>query len=187
MQSPRSSSAVRGETLFLSHLNHIERILAFVAVENRLAAADADDFASHVKLKFVENDYALLQKFGGRSSVRTFLSVVIHNLFSDYRDAAWGKWRPSAEARRRGPIAQHLERLLSRDRVGFEEACELLAVTASRPQRARAVGGSAARTSAGASRQRMRLTGRLAVPTPSRPSKHEQRRRPPRSLIRFSG
>ena len=40
----------------------------------------------------------------------------------DWRNARWGKWRPSAEARRQGALATHLERLMRRDGLTFEEA-----------------------------------------------------------------
>lgn len=110
----------------MSQLELIERVIAFVCARNHVAQTDADDFASHVKLKFVENNYALLAKFEGRSSLRTFLTVVIQRLFLDYRISAWGKWRPSAEARRAGPTAILLEKLMSRDGYAFEEAIEVL-------------------------------------------------------------
>jgi RNA polymerase sigma factor (sigma-70 family) len=114
------------EALFLSQLDLIERVIGFVCARQHLASADADDFSSFVKLKFVENDYALLAKFEGRSSLRTFLTVVIQRLFLDHRISAWGKWRPSAEARRAGPTAILLEQLMVRDGYPFEEACEML-------------------------------------------------------------
>jgi|SRR5438876_9252438 len=86
------------EAVFLSQLDLIERVIAFVCARQHVASTDADDFSSFVKLKFVENDYALLAKFEGRSSLRTFLTVVIQRLFLDHRITAWGKWRPSATA-----------------------------------------------------------------------------------------
>jgi RNA polymerase sigma factor (sigma-70 family) len=114
------------ETQFLSQLDLIERVIGFVCARQHLASADADDFSSFVKLKFVENDYALLAKFEGRSSLRTFLTVVIQRLFLDHRISAWGKWRPSAEAKRTGSTAILLEQLMGRDGYAFEEACEVL-------------------------------------------------------------
>ena len=123
----RSDSADAGEPLFLAQLALIERVIAFVCSRHHLSAADADDFASHVKLKFVENQYDILKKFEGRSSLRTYLTVVIQRLFLDYRTSAWGKWRPSAEARRAGPVAILLERLIGRDGLEFDHACETLA------------------------------------------------------------
>jgi len=115
-----------GEALFLSQLDVIERVISFVSSRHHLPGADADDFASHVKLKLIEGDYAILMKFQGRSSLRTYLTIVIQRLLLDYRISAWGKWRPSAEAKRAGPIAIMLEQLMSRDGYGFEQACELL-------------------------------------------------------------
>jgi RNA polymerase sigma factor (sigma-70 family) len=126
------------EALLLSHLETIERAAAFIAARHHLATPDAEDFVSHVKLKLIEHDYAILRKFQGRSSLRTYLVAVIQKLFLDYRIAKWGKWRSSAEAQRLGPLALHLERLLVRDGYTFDEAFELLTtnhrVTAARDQ-----------------------------------------------------
>jgi RNA polymerase sigma factor for flagellar operon FliA len=47
-------------------------------------------------------------------------------LFLDHRISAWGKWRPSSEARRAGSTAILLEQLMVRDGYAFEEACEML-------------------------------------------------------------
>lgn len=116
----------RGQALFLAELRLIDEITAFVCRRNRLAAADTDDFASHVKLKLIESDYARLNSFEERSSLRTFLSVTIQRLFIDYRNVSWGKWRPSAAARRLGPTAMLLERFLVRDGYEFEQAYQLL-------------------------------------------------------------
>jgi RNA polymerase sigma factor (sigma-70 family) len=126
MTAAQRSLAGSGESMFLAHLDVIDRVTAFVAARNHLAAADADDFRSHVKLKLIEDDYAILIKFKGRSSLRTYLTVVIQRLFLDYRISAWGKWRPSAEAKRAGAVAMLLEQLQTRDGHTFEESCELL-------------------------------------------------------------
>jgi RNA polymerase sigma factor (sigma-70 family) len=115
-----------GEALFLSQLELIERLISFVCARHHLPGADADDFASHVKLKLIEDDYGVFRKFRRRSALRTYLTTVIARLFQDYRNSAWGKWRPSAEAVRAGEVAILLERLTVRDRYGFEEACELM-------------------------------------------------------------
>jgi RNA polymerase sigma factor for flagellar operon FliA len=123
---PESGPQRKGEALFLSQLDLIERVIAYTCARQHLISADAEDFSSYVKLKFVENDYALLAKFEGRSSLRTFLTVVIQRLFLDHRISTWGKWRPSAEARRAGPIALLLEQLMVRDRYSFDQACEVL-------------------------------------------------------------
>jgi RNA polymerase sigma factor (sigma-70 family) len=117
-----------GADLFLSQLELIERVIAFVCSRNHVGAADCEEFGSFVKLKLVEHDYAVLGKFEGRSTLRTYLTVVIQRLFLDYRVNAWGKWRPSAKARRLGATAVQLEQLLVRDGFDFESAYEVLKV-----------------------------------------------------------
>ena len=135
---PRADRDGSGEALFLSQLSVIERVISFVSSRHHLPGSDADDFGSHVKLKLIENDYAILEKFEGRSNLRTYLTVVIQRLFLDYRIMAWGKWRPSAEAKRSGEVAILLERLTQRDGYGLEEAWELMQtnhqITMSRPK-----------------------------------------------------
>src|SRR6185503_194492 len=97
------------EQRFLSALSDIERVIRFIARRNRLGRAEEEEFAGEVRLAFVEDDYRILDRFQGNSSLRTYLTVVIQRLFLDYRQKLWGKWRPSAEAQRRGPLACRLE------------------------------------------------------------------------------
>jgi RNA polymerase sigma factor (sigma-70 family) len=115
------------ENLFLSNLPLIERIAAVVARRNHLTGPDADDFASRVKLRLIEDDYAVFRKFEGRSSLSVYLTIVIQRLLADYRISVWGKWRPSAEARRLGDTAVTLERLIERDGFTFDEAVQIMA------------------------------------------------------------
>lgn len=114
------------EDRFLSNLPLIERILAAVCRRNGLVADEREEFAAWAKLRLVENDYAILRKFEGRSSLPTYLTTVIANLFRDYRIHCWGKWRPSAEAVRLGPFAVRYETLVHRDGRSLIEAFEIL-------------------------------------------------------------
>jgi RNA polymerase sigma factor (sigma-70 family) len=114
------------EKLFLSHLSLIERITSFVCHRNRVTGAEAEDFCSTVKLKLIEDDYAVIRKFEGRSQFTTYLTTVIQRIFSDYRTRLWGKWRPSAEAKRLGLTAMTLERLIHRDGYTLGEALQIL-------------------------------------------------------------
>ena len=110
------------ERLFLEHLPVIDRILAIIARRNAMSAADAEEFAAWARVRLTDGDYAILRKFGGRSSLKTYLSVVLSNLFRDYRNSVWGRWRPSAAATRLGPLAIRLEELVSRDGCALREA-----------------------------------------------------------------
>jgi RNA polymerase sigma factor for flagellar operon FliA len=114
------------EQLFLSELALIERVIAWVCGRRCLRGADAEDFGSTVKLRFIENDYEVLGRFEGRSSLKTYLTAVVNHLYLDYQTQRFGKWRASAEARRLGPVALRLESLLYRDGLNFEEACGVL-------------------------------------------------------------
>lgn len=114
------------ERLFLEHLDYIERVIAFIVRRHALRHLDAQDFEGWVKLRLVQRDYAVLRKFRGRSKLTTFLTTVIHNLYRDFRIRQWGKWRPSAAARRLGEVGEQLEALLYRDRYSLAEAAAAL-------------------------------------------------------------
>jgi DNA-directed RNA polymerase specialized sigma24 family protein len=73
------------EQLFLAELALIERVSAWVCARHCLRGADAEDFASTVKLRFIENDYEILGRFEGRSSLKTYVAVVINRLYLDYQ------------------------------------------------------------------------------------------------------
>lgn len=117
---------MNAQALYVEHLDVINRISESLCRRNGVRDADAEDFASEVRLKLLQDDYAVLRKFRGTSSTTTFLTVVISNLFRDHRIKEWGKWRPSAEARRRGEAAVLLEIAVYRDGRTFEEACSVL-------------------------------------------------------------
>lgn len=112
--------------MYLEHLPTIDRIAEALCRRNGIRGADAEDFASEVRLGLLQDDYAVLRKYRGASSITTFLTVVIANLFRDYRIRMWGKWRPSAEARRQGEVAVLLETAVYRDGRSFEQACTAL-------------------------------------------------------------
>jgi hypothetical protein len=111
------------EEMFVAQLMTVDRIIRSIAQRHALRGDDADDFASWVKLRLIDNEYAAIRKFQGRSALTTYLTVVIANLFRDYRVREWGRWRPSTAARRMGPVAMRLERLIVRDRLSADVAC----------------------------------------------------------------
>jgi len=114
------------EQLFLTNLPTIESLVQMVARQQRMTWAEAEEFASIVRLRLIENDYAILRKFRGGSSLRTYLTVVIARQALDYRDACWGRWRPSRAARRLGRTAVALEKLIVRDGLTLDEAWRTL-------------------------------------------------------------
>lgn len=114
------------EGLFLQNLERVERVAAALCRRHALSSDEADDFTSWIKLRLVEDDYAAFRKFRGESSLATYLTVVVGKLFRDYRVSQWGRWRPSAEARRRGPLAMRLETLVHRDGYTLGQAAQVL-------------------------------------------------------------
>jgi RNA polymerase sigma factor for flagellar operon FliA len=84
---------------------------------------EVEEIVSRAHLKLVDPDGAVLRGFAGESSLRTYLATVVHRLLLDLRRSRWGKWRPSAAARRLGPVGVRLEELLLRDGRSFDEAC----------------------------------------------------------------
>lgn len=112
--------------LLTSNLALIERAVSFAARRYRLDPDDADEFAAVVKLKLVDNDYAIVRAYEARSSFSTYINIVIQRLALDYCIHVWGKWHPSAEAKRIGPLAIELEQLLLRDGRTIDEALVIL-------------------------------------------------------------
>ena len=116
-----------GEELLTSRLASVDRAVAYAARRHRLDREDAEEFAAIVRLRLVENDYAILRAYEERSRFDTYISIVVQRMALDYRIHAWGKWHPSAEAKRLGPLAIDLERLLRRDGRSLDEALTILA------------------------------------------------------------
>lgn len=112
------------ERLFLDQLGVIDQVVQFIARRHHLHADEADDLASAVKLKLIENDYEALRKFRGGSSLKTYLTTIALRHYLDTRIAQWGKWRPCMQARRLGPTAVLLDRLISRDGMSLDEAVD---------------------------------------------------------------
>lgn len=106
----------------LEQLPLIERVIRTVCRGRRMDGPEIEEFAAVVRLRLVENNYAIIRKFKGRSSFGTYITTVVSRLLKDQRDRDWGKWRSSAEAKRLGPMAMDLERLLMRDQRTIDEA-----------------------------------------------------------------
>jgi RNA polymerase sigma factor for flagellar operon FliA len=114
------------EAMFVSNLDVVESVIRYVCQRQKLSGSETEEFDSEVKVRLVDHDYEVFRKFQHRSSLRTYLTIVIQRIYLDYRNHLWGKWRPSAEAQRLGPVAVRLETLMGRDGFSFDQACEYL-------------------------------------------------------------
>ena len=114
------------EEFYRQHLTVIGQIALSVCRRNGVDDHDAEDFASDIRLKLCDDDYAVIRKFQGKSSFTTYLTVVINKSFLDHRRRIWGKWTPSSQAKRLGVAGLMLEQLVYRDGNTFDTACRIL-------------------------------------------------------------
>lgn len=123
---PKPPGGPAPKEIFLENLKHIEKVIR--KCSRSFSRQDAEDFKGHIELKLIEDNYGVIRKFSGKNGAKleTFLTTAIVHACHDYRDHLWGKHHASAEAKRLGPVAVHLEKLMVRDRYTFEEACEIL-------------------------------------------------------------
>jgi RNA polymerase sigma factor for flagellar operon FliA len=120
------SSELTPKELFLAHLDHIEKVARHACRRRGFSPEETDEFVSCVHEKMIADDYAVIRKFQGKSSLKTYLTVVIERLLLDHLNHLRGKWRPSAEAERLGPLAIQLDTMLYRDGISLDETCEIL-------------------------------------------------------------
>jgi RNA polymerase sigma factor (sigma-70 family) len=123
--APTKAEVENARRLLEDHLHEVRKIVTAIAARKRLSPDRREELASFVSLKLLENDCARIRRFRGNSSLKTYLTIVIQRLFLDFQRLELGTWRSSARARRLGPAAQRLERLL-RDGSTFEEAYQRL-------------------------------------------------------------
>lgn len=120
------AAPVDASDLYLSQRPLIDRTIESICRRNHVSHADRDDFRSATHLHLIDHDYAVLRAYEGRAEIAAFLHAVIRRLFQDWRNAHWGRWRPSESVRRGGPLAVQLETLLVRDKRPLHEAIEVL-------------------------------------------------------------
>jgi RNA polymerase sigma-70 factor, ECF subfamily len=114
-------------------LDILAQVIRHVARAGRLSPHDAEDFEQSVHLRLLERDYNAFERFGGRSSLRTYLTVVVRRMLLDWRNTRHGKWRASSAATRLGPDAVALERLIFRDGWAAQQAVEILSLRSQTP------------------------------------------------------
>ncbi|HJQ39851.1 MAG TPA: hypothetical protein VKB93_22135 [Thermoanaerobaculia bacterium] len=114
------------ETLLRANLEVIDRVVREICRGTRMQPDEVQDFGSTVMVSLIENDYSVLRRWEGRSTLAGYLSVVIRRLLSDRRDQELGRWQPSAEAARGGAAGVLLEKLVVRDGHSFDEALPLV-------------------------------------------------------------
>ena len=105
------------------HLSVIDKAIMAACRRHDVLEDQAEEFASHTKLKLIENDYQLIRSFQGKSSFQTYLFTVINRIFIDWLRMIKGRWRPSEYAKRLGSMGIKLEELMARKKLSYQEAC----------------------------------------------------------------
>lgn len=125
---------MRKETPHAAHgglnenLEIVDEAIQRISRRRRLNPEEREELASVVKLKLIERQKKIFGKYRGESSLRTYLLKVVDRVFLDWRISRWGKWRPSAAARKAGERHQVVERLLYRERYSLSEAVQILKI-----------------------------------------------------------
>jgi RNA polymerase sigma factor for flagellar operon FliA len=117
------------EALFLKHLALIDKIASIACGKQGMWGADAEEFTAWVRMKLIEDDYAVVRRFGGTYELRTYLTVVISHQLVTYIRGERGRWRPSAAAERLGSVAMELEKLVRSGGYTLQQAGEQLRTT----------------------------------------------------------
>jgi RNA polymerase sigma factor (sigma-70 family) len=118
----RAEHSVDPRTFLSAHCRQISHQARQIGRRQGLPEHRLDDFVGDVMVKLLEGECRVLRVFEGRSGLSSYVSAVIVHLAQDERNRLWGKWRPSAVAKKLGQEALLLERLISRDGFGLEEA-----------------------------------------------------------------
>jgi RNA polymerase sigma factor (sigma-70 family) len=116
----------RSKALFVESIPQLERIVAAFGRRYRLSADAAADLDASIKLRIVEDNYAVFRKFRGECALSTYLTVVVAMLAREHHVRQHGRWRPSAAAQRQGKVAVQLETLVQRKGLTLSEAGETL-------------------------------------------------------------
>ncbi len=112
--------------LFLEHLDWINRATSRACGNKGVWGDDAEDFAAQVRMKLMEDDYAVVRGYVGTSKFRTYLATVVQRHLADFLREQRGRWRPSTAAERLGSPAVDLETLVRRYGYTLQEAGEKL-------------------------------------------------------------
>ena len=106
------------EAAFRRNSDAIDRISATLCHRHELSGRDAEEFASLVRQRFAQDDYAILRKFRDDETLLSHLLVVSGVLLREYRVTRLGGRRPSAAIRPPGMgLAQALDALPTADRT----------------------------------------------------------------------
>ncbi|MBY0493959.1 MAG: hypothetical protein K2Y23_07065 [Cyanobacteria bacterium] len=71
------------QKLLIDNLALIDQLARMTGRRQHLSVDEQQDFCGYVRLKLIEDDYAVLRKFKHRSSLWTYLAMVIERAALD--------------------------------------------------------------------------------------------------------
>jgi RNA polymerase sigma factor (sigma-70 family) len=110
---------------FDRHFEVVCVVIDGVARRYRLHEDELKRFPSYGYERVLENDFRMIRAYSRRASTRTYLTVVLTNVYRDFCIRRTGKFRASAEARRLGPESRRGERMAECRRALREALDEL--------------------------------------------------------------
>ena len=88
------------------HLDLLAQVVREVTTR-RLQPADAEDFAQCIQVRLLDRNYDIFHRFTGRSSLATYLRVVVNRWLLDWRDDSAAGESPRAQRDRRTTSCRH--------------------------------------------------------------------------------
>ena len=116
---------VEAKSFFESNLSITDEVIKKYCTRHHIVGDEADECNSYVYEKIIDNDYQRIREFKGKSSYKTYITVVISRILID-RMRSSGRWRPSQKALRIGKEAVILEELVFKKKYSFEQAYNAL-------------------------------------------------------------
>jgi RNA polymerase sigma factor (sigma-70 family) len=109
---------------YRENLKLINEAIGIICRRHGMTRDEEKDFAQHVHLQLIENDYKKLRAYKGTGNLKFYLCTVSSRIFIDQ---VRSRWNPSTEAKRIGTTAVQLEKLVYRHQYAVHEACQILA------------------------------------------------------------
>lgn len=114
--------------------DELSAAVAVVARRRRLSAEQRDDLLSYAVCRLLERNVGRGDITSIADCPGAYLRRVVDRLWIDLTNELWGRWRPSAGARRMGKTGVELDRLIRREGLA---ACEAVPIAEHRSSRRR--------------------------------------------------
>lgn len=107
---------------FDRHFELVCKVIEGISRRHGLQDDEFKSFRSYAYERLLEREFRMIRAYSRRAAPRTYLTVVLTNVYRDFRTRQYGRFRPSAAARRMGPEAVLLDTLIHRDGQPMKEA-----------------------------------------------------------------